>query len=265
VHFQVKELPIGIIGGTHGMGAWFADLLRGRGYVVHVSGRTTGMPMAEMAGCCQVVVVSVPISVTTEIITRIGPLMQEESLLMDLTSLKAEPVAAMLQHSRSEVIGCHPLFGPQVPSLKDMHVVLCPVRTKRWLPWLTNVLEKGGALLVETTPEKHDELMSVVQGLNHLNTVIMGMALGKTAAPVSQLERFTTPFFDMKAGMVKKIFADNPRLYAEIICSNPQIAHIIEVYEQMLAGIKPAILRGDAEELTSVMQKTASLLWPPKD
>jgi prephenate dehydrogenase len=261
----MKDLAIGIIGGTHGMGEWFADLLRGLGYVVQVSGRTTGLPLAEMADRCQVVVVSVPISVTTEIIARIGPLMPEESLLMDLTSLKAEPVAAMLKHSRAEVIGCHPLFGPQIPSLKDMHVVLCPVRTQKWLPWLRDILKGGGALLIETTPEKHDELMSVVQVLNHLNTVIMGMALGKTAAPVSQLAGFTTPFFDMKAGMVRKIFADNPRLYAEIICSNPRIAQIIEVYEQMLAGIKPAVLRGDAEGLTKVMQEIASRLWPPED
>jgi prephenate dehydrogenase len=256
----MKDLPIGIIGGTHGMGKWFADLLRGLGYVVHVSGRTAGMPMAEMAGCCQVVVVSVPISVTTEIITRIGPLMREESLLMDLTSLKAEPVAAMLRHSRSEVIGCHPLFGPQVPSLKDMHVVLCPVRTKKWLPWLRNILK--GASLVETTPEKHDELMSVVQGLNHLNTIMMGMALSKTSAPLSQLDRFTTPFFDIKAKMVEKIFSDNPCLYVEILCDNPRRAAIIEIYEQVIAEVKPAILRGDAEELTGLMQKAATRLWP---
>jgi prephenate dehydrogenase len=258
----MKDLPIGIIGGTHGMGEWFADLLRGLGNVVHVSGRTTGMPMAEMAGCCQVVVVSVPISVTTEIITRIGPLMREESLLMDLTSLKAEPVAAMLRYSRSEVIGCHPLFGPQVSSLKDMHVVLCPVRSRKWLPWLTDVLEKGGALLVETTPEKHDELMSVVQGLNHFNTIMMGLALSKIAVPMPQLAPFTTPLFVDKVRMVERILADNPQLYAEIICNNKMMAGNMPVYEQILAEMKSFVLRGDAEGLTKALQQGADRLWP---
>jgi prephenate dehydrogenase len=262
VNYQVNNIQIGIIGGTRGMGRWFADYLTGQGHVVHVSGRTIGKGIEEMTACCQVVVVSVPISITCEIISQVGPLMGKDSLLMDLTSLKAEPVQAMLKHSASEVIGCHPLFGPQIDTVKKHHVVLCPVRTRKWLFWLIEVWEKGGALLVETTPEKHDELMSVVQVLNHLNTIMMGMALSKTSAPLSQLDRFTTPFFDIKAKMVEKIFSDNPRLYAEILCDNPRRSTIIEIYEQVIAELKPAILRGDAEDLAGLMRKAATRLWP---
>ena len=63
------------------------------------------------------VVVSVPIEVTVKVIEQVGPLMQKDALLMDLTSLKAEPVAAMLRSSVAEVIGLHPLFGPAVDTL----------------------------------------------------------------------------------------------------------------------------------------------------
>ena len=261
----MKHTQIGIIGGTHGMGRWFADYLTGQGYVVHVSGRTTGMGMEEMAARCQVVVVSVPISVTGEIIAQIGPFMRSDSLLMDLTSLKAEPVEAMLKFSPSEIIGCHPLFGPHVTSIERQHVVLCPVRTKKWLPWLRDILEKGGALLVETTPEKHDELMSVVQGLNHMNTIMMGMALSKMSAPISQLDPFTTPFLDIKAKMVKKIFSDNPRLYAEILCNNRRMPKIISIYEEALEEMGRLIVRGDADALNDLMEQTAVRLWPPKN
>ncbi len=261
----MTDFEIGIIGGTRGMGRWFADYLKGQGYAVHVSGRTAGMGASEMAARCQVVVVSVPISVTVEAISRIGPSMPQDSLLMDLTSLKVEPVSAMLKFSRSEVIGCHPLFGPQVPSIEKQNIVLCPARTGKWFPWLQDVLNKGGALLVETTPERHDELMAVVQALNHLNTVMMGMALSSTSAPLSQLDRLTTPFFDAKAKMIEKIFSDNPRLYAEIICDNPGRGGIVELYERLLAYIKPVILRGDAEELSSLLQKASHRLWPPRN
>jgi prephenate dehydrogenase len=261
----MKDFEIGIIGGTRGMGRWFADYLIGQGYAVHVSGRTTGMGVAEMAARCRVVVVSVPIGVTIEAISQIGPFMPRDSLLMDLTSLKAEPVSAMLKFSPSEVIGCHPLFGPQVPSIEKQNIVLCPARTGKWLSWLRDVMKKGGALLVETTPECHDELMAVVQGLNHLNTIMMGMALSNTSAPLSQLDRFTTPFFDAKAKMIEKIFSDNPRLYAEIICENPGRGRIVEFYERLLAEIKPVILRGDAEALTSLLQEASLRLWPPKN
>lgn len=261
----MEDIEIGIIGGTRGMGKWFGDFLIGRGCRVNVSGSSTGMTLAEMAGSCQVVVVSVPIGITTEIISKIGPLMAEGALLIDLTSLKEEPVRAMLQYSRSEVIGCHPLFGPQVESLQDQHVVLCRARTKNWYPWLKGILEEGGALLVETTPAKHDEIMSLVQGLNHFNTIMMGMVLSKTAAPLSQLDQFTTPFFDIKAAMIKKIFSENPRLYTEIICTNKKMATLIETYEQILGDLKSLVIKGDADELASKLQKAASRLWPSED
>ena len=258
----MKGIQIGIIGGTHGMGRWFADYLTKQGLPVHVSGRTTGMRAAEMARLCQVVIVSVPIGVTNAIIAQVGPLLKKGSLLMDLTSVKTESVRAMLKFSLSEVIGCHPLFGPQAASVEGQHVVLCPARTKKWLPWLRDVLERGGASLVETTPERHDEIMALIQGLNHLNTIMMGMALGETAAPLSQLDPFTTPLFSIKSKIVQKILNDNPRLYAEILCHNQRVAGIIDIYGEMLAGIKSLTERGDAEGLTAMMKETASRLWP---
>ena len=87
----MREAIIGIIGGTGGMGRWFAELLKKEGYVVHLAGRKLGMNKEEMAGTCNVVVVSVPIGVTREVIESIGPLLPENALLMDLTSLKVDP------------------------------------------------------------------------------------------------------------------------------------------------------------------------------
>ena len=258
----MKNIQIGIIGGTRGMGKWFADFLRKQGYQVHASGSVTGMPVARIAACCQVVVISVPIGITAEIIAKVGPLMAKESLLMDLTSLKVEPVKAMLNCSAAEVIGCHPLFGPQVEMPENRHVVLCPARGEKWLPWLREVLASGGASIEEITPARHDELMSIVQGLNHLNTILMGMALGKTAAPLAQLDRYTTPSFDSKSQVVRNVFSENPRLYAEIICKNPDMQRVIAVYEQALAEIKACVVKDEADNLTAAMEKTAARLWP---
>jgi len=258
----MKEIQVGIIGGTRGMGKWFADYLTGQGCRVQAAGRTSGMTISEMAASCEVVVVSVPISVTVHIINEIGPLLPAESLFMDLTSLKAAPVAAMTVSSAAAVIGCHPLFGPQVASLENQHVVLCPVRPGKWLPWLTDMLANGGALLTETTPQRHDEFMAIVQGLNHFNTIMMGLALGKIASPLAELVPFTTPFFNEKLKMIEKIFAQNPQLYAEIICANQQMAEILPIYEQVLGEVKSFVLRGDAEGLTTVLQQEAGRLWP---
>ena len=88
----MKEAVIGIIGGTGGMGRWFAGLLREEGYKVHVCGRNSPLGIDDLAGLCNVIVVAVPIAATAEVIKQIGQLMFAGSLLMDLTSLKKEPV-----------------------------------------------------------------------------------------------------------------------------------------------------------------------------
>jgi prephenate dehydrogenase len=108
----MKKMKPGIIGGTPGMGRWMAVLLRAQGFAVSVAGRETKTTAVDLAGRCDVVVVAVPIAATADVIREVGPMLKRGRLLMDLTSLKTEPVALMLAHSAADVVGCHPLFGP---------------------------------------------------------------------------------------------------------------------------------------------------------
>ncbi|MBN2179025.1 MAG: prephenate dehydrogenase/arogenate dehydrogenase family protein [Deltaproteobacteria bacterium] len=240
---MMERIEIGIIGGTGGMGRWFATFLKKEGYAVHVSGRKIGMDMEKMAKTCPVVIVSVPIGITCEIIERIGPLMERESLLMDLTSLKEKPVKAMLESTNAEVIGLHPLFGPRVRSMSGQNIALCPVRTEKWHRWVSELLKKGGARIIETTPERHDEMMSLVQGLTHLTTIIMGLILRDMGVDKTELDMFSTPVFRTKLAFIEKIFTDNPTLYGEIIAENPNIDRILESYQENLMELK-GILAG---------------------
>ena len=259
----MKKIQVGIIGGTRGMGRWFAGFLRKQGCVVAVCDEHTTVTPAEVAGSCDVVIVSVPIGVTVGMIETIGPLLKKESLLMDLTSLKASPVQAMLKYSRSEVIGCHPLFGPRIRSIQGRSVVLCPARTKHWMPWLCSTLQGAGALIVETTPEEHDARMALVQGLNHLNSLLMGMVLSKAGAcPVDLLCPFSTPAFEEKMKLVRKTLHPHARLSAEIIALNPDIHQIMGLHEQMFSELKILIGNNDTEGMTAMMTQLAAALWP---
>jgi prephenate dehydrogenase len=251
----MKHLEIGIIGGTGGMGRWFASFLKKEGYAVHVSGRKTGMAMAEMAHICPVVIVSVPIGATREIIERVGPLMGKGSLLMDLTSLKEEPVKTMLESSIAEVIGLHPLFGPRVRSMSGQNIALCPARTEKWHRWVRELLEKGGARIIETTPERHDEMMSIVQGLTHLNTIIMGLILRDTGVDSTELDMFSTPVFRTKLAFIEKIFTGNPALYGEIIAENPNIDRILESYQKNLLELMGLLTRKETKALIDLIGK----------
>jgi len=249
----MNPFEIGIIGGTGGIGRWFAAFLASEGHPVRVVGRKTDLTLRDLAERCRVVIVAVPIGVTREVIDRVGPLLDPGALLMDLTSFKAAPVRAMLDASTAEVIGCHPLFGPDVPSLRGQNVAICPARGERWLPWLRNTLEKGGARIVETTPERHDRMMALVQALNHLDTIVLGLTLREAGVSPAELEPFTTPIFRTKAAIVERVFGAGPSLYAELIAGNPHTEELLAIYETQLTRIKALLARKDTDGLAAVM------------
>ncbi len=250
----MNNVEIGIIGGTGGIGRWFADHFRKEGYGVHCTGRQSGMRIPEIAARCRVVIVSVPIAATREVIDQVGPLLPEDSLLMDFTSLKEGPVQQMLNATRAEVVGCHPLFGPDRPSLEGQNVILCPARGERWLRWTERLLVKAGARVTLTSPETHDRMMALVQGLTHLETVLMALTLRESGEQPSSLEAFSTPVFRTRQAIAGKVLA-HPALYAGLIAGNPQMAAVLEVYEGQLARLKKRILEGDTAGMAALLEE----------
>ena len=251
----MNKFAIGIIGGTGGIGRWFAAFFRGEGYPVHVVGRKEGMSIPELADRCRIVIVAVPIAATFDVIRLVGPHLSEDALLMDFTSLKEEPVRAMLEAAAAEVIGCHPLFGPDCPSLDGQNVVLCPGRGERWLGWLEGLLANGGARVTVTTPAEHDRMMSLVQGLTHLETILMGLTLRDSRVEALALDAFSTPVFRAKRAIVEKVFGARPELYAGLLAGNPNMQGILESYERNLSLLKELVLNHDAEGLAALLKK----------
>jgi len=252
------KFSIGIIGGTGGMGKWFASFFQQEGYSVQISGRKTGPEPRQMAADCPVVIVSVPIEATEAVIRKVGPCMPRESVLMDLTSMKEAPVRTMLEASGSEVIGIHPLFGPRVASLDGQNIAVCPGRGDRWLPWLKDILEKNGANLVETTPEGHDKMMALIQGLNHFNTVMLGLTLAGSGVSPEELRRFSTPVFRERLDHLSRISA-HPDLYAHLIAGNPHTDKLLTSYMKILDELLALLHSGDAAALEKMIKKIETI------
>jgi len=250
----MTDLEIGIIGGTGGIGRWFADFFRNEGYIVHASGRKTGLSITELTERCAVVIVSVPISVTCDVIRQVGPHMKNDALLMDFTSLKEEPVRCMLESSRSEVIGCHPLFGPDVSSIEGQNIALFPARTEKWTDWPGNIFTKHAAHVFEDSPERHDEMMAIIQGLNHLNSITMGATLKDRGVDLSELKPYATPLFNKKLEIIARVMENSPRLYAELLAMNPKFNAILASYKKNLSTLESLIRARDIRGLEKFIE-----------
>ncbi len=240
-----NPINIGIVGGTGKMGRWFQRFFSAAGHSVRIAGRTTALTPVELAKQSQVFIVTVPIAVTCATIRELGPYLSPDALFMDFTSLKKEPVEAMLQSSQSEVIGSHPLFGPGQRSLKGKNIVLCPARGKRWLPWLQGLFETHGAHVEIMDPDEHDRAMAVVQGLIHTAHMAMGLTMEQSTFSFSEFRSMATPNFTKKVRQVQRLFRQDPSLYAQMLFYNPHALPVLESYSGRLHVLVEAVRRKD--------------------
>lgn len=248
---------IGIIGGTGGMGQLFARVFRKNGYKVLIASRRTKLKIEDLACKADVVIVTVPINSTIAVLKKIGPLVRKDALLMDLTSLKKEPVKAMLKYSKSAVIGTHPVFGPTVSSFKQQTFVLTPARPGKWLPWLKDFLRNEGAKIKITTAERHDRMMAVIQGLTHFSTLAVADSMKELGVDVKRSLEYSSPIYKLRMDMVGRILNQNPNLYADIEIANPEIMKTIKVYIRSAKKLEMIIKKKDRGAFIKYFKESA--------
>lgn len=160
-----NSMIINIVGGSGIMGSVHKPIFEKSGHRVITSGRNSNPSIKEAAKQSDITIISVPIDATEEIIKEIGPYCKA---IVDFTSLKEFPVAAMLKYSdkKCEVAGLHPLYG-EVKSIKNKPIIYCKTeRSGQMCQELINCLKDNGAEIIEMSTKDHDkEVLSLNQAL----------------------------------------------------------------------------------------------------
>ncbi len=241
-------MKAGIIGGTGKMGRLFVPVFERAGYEVLAAGRTTPVSARELAGECDIVIVSVPIRDTETVIGEIAPVMDRHQLLCDFTSLKTTPVEAMLR-SKAQVIGLHPMFGPTVRSIRGQTIIACPARADNArLNSLLAIFRNEGAICTVTTPEEHDRMMAVVQGLTHYMTLCMADTIRRLGLDISKTKAFTSPVYQIELGLMGRLLSQDPALYADILEKNPFVPEVLASCQASAADLAAIVERRDPQK-----------------
>ncbi len=206
---------------------------------------TEGLPVTfcdlPTVARCDVLVLAVPVSTLADAIRALRPHLQPGTIVIDVGSVKIEPVRIMLDELPPfvEIIGSHPLFGPQ--SAKDgvagHRIAWCPVRGRsagRIAAFLRHVLKLD---VIRTTPDEHDRQMAVVQGLTHL--------IAKVLVRMEPLPtRMATRSFDLILQATDMVRHDAPAVYEAIERANPHAAAVRERFfalaEEVRGSLEPA-------------------------
>ncbi len=256
VPLDVEPRTVAVIGGLGQMGRCLCRLFEDLGHCVLVVDVETEITAAEAASVADVVVISVPIADTVSVIETVGPLVRNDALLMDVTSIKGPPVEAMLRCSTASVIGTHPMFGPSVHSLQGQRVILCRGRGEAWEAWLRETLHARGLVVREADPAAHDRAMAIVQVLVHYRTEVMGKTLARLGVSIDETLSYTSPIYLLELLMTARHFGQSWELYASIGMSNPAAEEVTAAFAAAAGEVRDLIVNGDEEGFARMFAET---------
>jgi len=259
---------ITIIGSSGKMGNAFSELFESKNLKVLRADLETELKPEEAVAQANIIIFSVPIRQTPEIIRKLAPLAKPGALLTDLTSIKSPAVQAMNEAAPQscEILGLHPMFGPNmVQDLSKQVFAVCKILPGTWSDWLLKFFEEQGAILKETTPEEHDKMMSIIQGLTHLSSIATAMALQKLGFKAEESLEYSSPIYRLRLDMVGRILGQSPDLYADIAIENPLTIQSLTAYQQSIEELSELIKCQDTQGFIQEFSHAADYLGTFKD
>ncbi|MDA3139437.1 bifunctional chorismate mutase/prephenate dehydrogenase [Vibrio metschnikovii] len=239
-----------IIGGHGQLGRLFARMFELSGYQVKVLGSQDWHRADELLHDAGLVVVTVPIDLTVGVIEKLNQL-PSDCILCDLTSIKSKPLAAMLKVHSGPVVGLHPMFGPDVPSLAKQVIVYCDGRGMEQYQWLLDQFAIWGASLCAIDAQEHDQGMTLIQALRHFTSFVYGLHLSKVNPNIEQLLKLSSPIYRLELAMVGRLFGQDPNLYADIILSSQENIEMIGRFQHSLEQAVSLLKQGDKQGFVS--------------
>ncbi len=249
---------ITIIGGQGKMGQFFTRELSAVGHQVCAFGNQDWSCADTLLGDADLVLVSVPIQGTVEVIKRASQYLKPTTAIADITSVKTEPLQAMLEYHKGAVMGLHPMFGPKVKSFAEQIVVVCSGRDDEKFQWLLDFFEAKGSKLVESTPEEHDRMMVIIQGMRHFARFSLGVFLTEENVDIQRSLLMSSPTYRQEIEILKRLFAQNSHLCADIMLATEERCETIISLAQTYNRLAKLVAAKDREALIREFESTQS-------
>lgn len=263
-------MNIGIIGGSDGLGKTIAYYLKDE-FDVYITGRDHKKcknvadslnihyikSNTDLAGLSDILIVSVPIHHTSNVIREVAPYMKVGSLMIDVTSVKEEPSKTMEEvlPSTVEYIPTHPIFGPRTTELDNQVIVLTATKKGKWYEKVYNYLNNQHMRIIETTAQKHDYMMSIVQVLTHFSFISTASAIEKLKIDISETEDYESPIYNLMIDMIARIVAQNPYLTYYIQSMNNNGPKIRNTFANAVIELRDVINDEDDEKFVEIAIK----------
>ncbi|MDR2203753.1 MAG: prephenate dehydrogenase/arogenate dehydrogenase family protein [Nitrososphaerota archaeon] len=234
--------------GAGKMGIWFAKFHKEKGDTVILAGRNA-KTMAKLGGELQIetttnfqkavqnadnILICTSISSFEEVVKQIAENTHKGQTVMDICSIKEHPVKIMHQYIKTATtLGTHPLFGPGSSGVTHKTYILTPTNTQEntFAEKYKQFLEKAGANVFIMSPQKHDELMSLILGLPHFIGLITCETL-LAQENFAESKKLAGTTYRMLYTLAEAIAQETPDLYANVQIKLANLGKIEELFIQ---------------------------------
>ncbi len=265
VEMRVKKIKAFGFIGSGDMSKWFAERLKNEGYKTFLSGRTTTLIPEEMINNVDVVIICVPISVTSKTIKKYGPLLRDGQALIILAGESENTIKASLEATSQgvEVMFVHNLWGPQALTMKDKNAAV--VRTHRSGAFCSEFeafLYKHGADIYHDSATKHDLLMGVGQKLPTTISVALAKTLREFKIDCDDIGSHSTLTSLYGILAMARIHNQNARTYAEIMATTGEGRKIVKAFAANILQLIDLAEQGNITKLTDIMEENKKFMPP---
>jgi prephenate dehydrogenase len=257
--------------GAGKMGVWFAKFCKEKGDLVVLAsrnkeklkriGKELEVDIADFNGAVKEadrILICVSISAFEEIVKQIGPNIRDSQKVMDICSIKDFPVRVMHENiKRGIVLGTHPLFGPGSKGVRNRTFILTPTNSKEeaysqeYRIWL----EKEGSNVFVMSPQKHDELITVILGFPHF----LGLAAYETLLDQQifpETKKMSGTTYRMLYTLAEATTLESPDLFANLQTRLPGVKKIEELFlakaQEWLDLVKKNDFKAIAEKMSQL-------------
>jgi prephenate dehydrogenase len=265
---------ITIIGGSGGMGQIFAKIFKKNKFQVTITARNEERlkkianqleikyktNLHESVEDADLVMISIPISSTIQMIKEVVPLMKKNALLFEITSLKSHVYRTLEKACKTYPISCislHPMFGPGIESLENYNLISLRVGgTSNYdliIKEFLDIFRKEGLQIISVEdPKYHDRIMALVLGVPHMFNILFLSLLNHSEINLNELMKFTGTTFLLQTIFAESIIQREKEMFGEIQMKNSEFHSILDHFEIIIKNYKEIIKNQDINKFKNL-------------
>jgi len=265
-----------IIGGSGGMGKLFGKYFKQHGFDVTIYARNrerlkeaaTEMgvnyefSLERSVKEADIVMVTIPISSTPEIIKKVGPYLKENALIFDITSIKKAVFEALEDLKNKFPVNCislHPMFGPGIKDMKNYVMVVLKIGgTDKYdiiINDLLDIFRSDGLIITETSPDIHDKRVALTLGVPHMLNILFLNLLKNSNENLNELTKYTGTTFLLQKVFAESIIQREMEMFGEIQMENQQFLAILEMFEKLVIKYRKLIENKDTKGFNEIFSQ----------